>query len=383
LRPYGVILDGHLELGLEVLLFGNVIQEVRPHTGIPDDFVLSPAFVNAHSHLEYRHMLGKVQANDFPGWLREITRLKTEETPEQVIQACSIAARENRETGVGCIGEHSDRPGSAPALAESGLAGWIYQEVITIGDLSNIPSKLSFIKDKAEVARKTFGDAVSLSAHAPYTLDPNTLSEIGHQDCPLSIHVAETKNEKALFERGDGPLAAMFDRFGLTVPPPGRSLLDWLDEWGFLAPHRQFVHCCDLDEEDFERMAIAGVSVAHCPRSNTALWCPPAKVRRMIDAGLQVGLGLDSVASSGPIDMFAEMREALRVSGELGEPLTEEQVWNMATTMGYRTLGKRTESDWEIAPGSAVPLIGLKIEGAHSARDVVEQSTPKSVMWLS
>ncbi|MBC8063981.1 MAG: hypothetical protein H7Y17_04070, partial [Chlorobia bacterium] len=72
-RPYGIVQSGSLQLGLEILLHGNQITEVRPHTGIPENFVVSPAFVNAHSHLEYRGMQGKLKSEEYWSWIREIT----------------------------------------------------------------------------------------------------------------------------------------------------------------------------------------------------------------------------------------------------------------------------------------------------------------------
>ncbi len=374
LRPYGVVVDGHLELGIELVVHDGVIQEIRPHTGIPEAFVISSAFVNAHSHLEYRAMMGKIEAADFPSWLRRISELKASETAEETKEACQIAFSENRKTGVGYIGEHSDRPGSAEAMA--GTAGWIFQEVITISDLERIPEKLEFIRSKMT------DDRTSLSPHAPYTVDDETLRLLGEQRVPLSIHVAETPAEKAMWERNEGPLVDLFARCGRSLPPLGRKYLDWLEEWGYLAQNRQFVHACDLDAEDFERMAKAGVGVAHCPRSNRTLRCPRAKVRQMLEAGLNVGLGLDSAASGGPIDMFAEMQEALQTSEEIGQPVVGEEVWRMATKMGLRSVLSRPPIDWEVQAGSSVPLIKIHYEGAHSVRDLIESGSPALVDWV-
>ena len=80
-----------------------------------------------------------------------------------------------------------------------------------------------------------------------------------------------------------------------------------------------------------ELIAERGCTVAHCPRSNSALGCPTAPIGVLLDMGVRVGIGMDSAASSGMIDMFAEMRETVRTSRETSRPLTEEEVWHMAT----------------------------------------------------
>src|SRR6185436_1326660 len=102
---------------------------------------------------------------------------------------------------------------------------------------------------------------------------------------------------------------------------------------------------------------------AHCPRSNAALGCPPARIRELLHLGVDVGLGMDSAASSGPIDMFLEMRAALNTSNSIGKPLKGEEVWNMATAMGARTLGR---ADWDIEEGFEGPLLAIEADGVTS-----------------
>lgn len=99
----------------------------------------------------------------------------------------------------------------------------------------------------------------------------------------------------------------------------------------------------------------------------------------MLDAGIRVGLGMDSAASSGPIDMFEEMRAALAASHRRGEPLTGEQVLDMATAGGARSLGL---SGWEIKEGSTVPLIKIVVDGCHTAEDLIENGSPGCVQWV-
>jgi cytosine/adenosine deaminase-related metal-dependent hydrolase len=126
-------------------------------------------------------------------------------------------------------------------------------------------------------------------------------------------------------------------------------------------------------------MAKVGVRAAHCPRSNKRLQCPYAPIREMLDVGVLVGLGMDSPASGSTIDMFAEMRAALKLSQERRAPLSPEEVWNMATTMGALSLGT---SDWKIQKGSHVPLIQIWISDAASTKDLIQKSSPELVRWV-
>lgn len=378
LRPYGLVIDGRLEIGLEVVIDDHGrVDEVRPHTGVPDPYVVSPAFVNAHSHFEYRGLQGEVQESEYFAWIKELTGQKRSQTPQKVVDDCSTAAAENRATGVAIVGEHSDRPGSAQAMEEHGLRGTIFQEVITFTEHADPEPKIEEVRQKLAVSKGAFSGPVHLNPHAPWSVDEATLRMLAKDGGPKSIHVAESIHENAYFHSGNGPIAEIANEYGI-VHAQGARVVDYLDNLGYLRAGVQFVHACDLNLTEVEQMASAGVSVAHCPRSNEALSCPRAPVREMLDAGITVGLGLDSAASSGPIDMFAEMSSAMAVSLARGAAVTPEEVWRMATNAGALSLGFK---GWGIEVGSDVPLIKLNITNAHSTEDLIAYGAPEKIEW--
>ena len=385
LRPFGIIVGGHLELGLEVGVERGEITFIRGHTGVPDAYVLSPAFVNAHSHLEYRQMQATIDEPDYLPWIRELTRRKSEETDAEVDEGCRMAAVENRATGVARIGEHSDRPFSPARLSEVGIGGVIFQEVITFLEAQDPEAKLAAILAKADRARRAFGGPVFLSPHAYQTVDRATLRMLGDRGEPFSMHVAETPLESQLCVDGSGGLGDLYRRFGLAPPITGNRIVPSLRDLGLCRPGAQFVHACDVDDEAIELLTRNSVSVAHCPRSNVRLRCPIAPVRRLLSAGIEVGLGMDSPASGGPIDFFAEMRCAVASAQLLGEPLTGDQVWNMATEMGFRSIPGLPAESWLIEVGSRAPLVKVhasptgdldEIIASAGASDVERVSTP-------
>ena len=399
IRPYGIIINGELERGLEIAVVYGVVREIRASSHEPEPFIISPGFVNAHSHLEYRGMLDQIPHPEYYEWIYELSRLKPLESPEFVRKQCLIAAEENRKTGVAWIGEHSDRPGSAEAMVRHGLGGWIFQEVITSGS-ADVGATMLGVVAKMELAREILTSSpdtrasdnqpppvhtsptppsgrvtrlgLSLSPHAYFTVSHETLRMLGNQDAPISIHVSETEHETNFTKYGQGPLADRRRQFGVPFDVYGLSVVEVLNDLGVLRPGTQCVHCCDVDENDIALMAKGGVTIAHCPRSNVRLQCPIAPVREFLDAGITVGLGMDSPASGGAIDMFAEMRSALFVSVERGKPLTGEEVWRMATSEGYRSFGKPESAAWDIYQGSTTPLIFVETIGeAKSMEDVI------------
>ncbi|MEJ5169666.1 MAG: amidohydrolase family protein [Fimbriimonadales bacterium] len=379
IRPIGVVLDGRLELGLELVLFESRVMELRPHTGVPELFVVSPAFVNAHSHLEYRNVRLDPGERDFFRWLEALLPHKRSLEEAAAAEAADQAALENAAGGVAFVAEHSDLPVSVPALLKAGLGGIVFQETITFREWTNPQERLRQVRDRAR-SQQGCQERIRVcpSPHAPYTVDPDTLRAFGATDGPLSIHVAESVYERMWLTAGEGPFAEMHARAG-NPQPRARSSVEYLHDLGLCRPGVQWVHCCDVDEQDLELMALGGVSVAHCPRSNWTLGCPTAPIRRMLRAGLRVGLGTDSAASAGPPHLFAEMRRALQSSEDMGEPIAPEDVWRMATRLGAESLGI---DGWELNLGNRVPLIALHLPEARTTEDLIRDGSPEVVEWL-
>ncbi len=380
LRPHAVLIDGRLESGLEVEIdAAGEVHEVRALEGDPEEYVLSPAFVNAHSHLEYRGLQGQLTARGYYDWIQAITSAKLAQTPAQVREDCLVAAYENQLSGVAYIAEHSDRPYSGEAMSHHGLDGIIFQEVITFGKESVLGDRLGEVAENMRQNARHFDGDVHINPHAPWTVDEATLRSIAEAGGRISIHVAESVHENDYFEKDKGPIAQACRKAGVTRTL-GLRVVPYLAGLGYLRQGVQFVHCCDVEDGEIDQIATAGVAVAHCPRSNEALDCPRMPLREMLDAGVLVGLGLDSAASSGPIDMFAEMRMALEVAQKRGAEVTPEEVWRMATTMGAESLGLH---GWEIGEGRFVPMLKIHVSDAQSTGDLIATASPRSVEWVT
>jgi cytosine/adenosine deaminase-related metal-dependent hydrolase len=359
-----VVLPGaEVRSGLEVCIENGRIAEIRPWTKAAREeagLLLSPAFVNAHSHLEYADLEGAIPAaasgevSPYWTWIRTLTAIKSKRDPEAVRRAAQAAAQANRGCGVAALGEYSDWPVAGEAMSVAGIGGRIFKEVITLAEgaeegwLSAIGSSVS---DNSEIP-------THLSAHATYTVSPRAISAIAQRGEPNAIHAAETREEREFFMHGGGPIADLYRRYGIEWPVPGMSPVKFLDSIGAIHPRTQIVHACAVDEDDIDLMARRSATVAYCPRSNRFLSGGlRAPIARMREKGITVGIGMDSAASSGAADFFDEMRAALEDSG-----LSAEAIWDMATRGGSK--GVWPELDWRIATGADPDLILLRPRGA-------------------
>lgn len=125
-------------------------------------------------------------------------------------------------------------------------------------------------------------------------------------------------------------------------------------------------HCVKLDDHGITRFAATGTGVAHCPCSNMRLASGIAPVRRMLDAGVKVGLGVDGSASNDAGHLMAEARQAMLLArvGRSLEPfgcdhgpasMSARDALRLGTRGGAQVLGRFDEIG-QITPGYAADL---------------------------
>jgi 5-methylthioadenosine/S-adenosylhomocysteine deaminase len=149
------------------------------------------------------------------------------------------------------------------------------------------------------------------------------------------VHIAESPEELALLANGTGAFAAAWSRRGIPMPEPtGDSPIAWLARHGVLGPDLLCIHVVHAGEEDVARLARTGSAVAHCPLSNAAHMHGTASLATLLDAGLRVGCGTDSVASVGALDLLAEVRAARALAG-----LAAQAAFRLCTLDAARAIG--------------------------------------------
>jgi cytosine/adenosine deaminase-related metal-dependent hydrolase len=300
---------------------------------------LVPGLVNCHTHLELTHLRGRVDAREFPAWIRRLRELKDATGVPEFRAAAEQGVRDCWAAGVTCIADTGSTGVVLEALHALGGRGVIYQEVF-----GPDPARLDASLAELEAAVGRLGALVSgllrlgVSPHAPYTVSAPLYRAVTafarERGLPLAVHLAESREESALLATGTGPFADALRARGIAVAPQGLSPVHYLARLGVLAPDCLCIHCVQMTPGDIERLEGAGVSVAHCPRSNRAHGHGPAPLAAFRAAGLRVGLGTDSVVSTGDVNLWCEARAA---------GLGGEDVLHMLTLAGAHVLGLESE----------------------------------------
>ncbi len=179
---------------------------------------------------------------------------------------------------------------------------------------------------------------------------------------PLATHLSESTDEDTWLRTGTGA----WETFRDDLPaPPGTSGIRLLAEHGLLDQRMVAAHCVTVDDEEIELLARHDVAVAHCPRSNAFLGCGVAPLAELLAAGLRVGLGTDSPASTPSFDMFDELRAAVagaRARAGRPEALSAAEALELATIGSARALGLDDEIG-SLTPGKQADLTVVSLAG--------------------
>jgi guanine deaminase len=143
----------------------------------------------------------------------------------------------------------------------------------------------------------------------------------------------------------------------------GRSLLRQLDACGVVGPNFTAAHAIWLDDDDMRLMADKGASIAHNPGSNMRLGNGLARLRRMLDLGVTVGLGTDGPGSSDHQNMYEAMRAASMMSKvrtpHVAQWPSVEEIYSAATVGSAAAMGRSDLG--RLAPGFLADIVFLDL----------------------
>ncbi len=185
---------------------------------------------------------------------------------------------------------------------------------------------------------------------------------------PIQSHLSESREEiawvKELFP-DCGSYYATYQKHGL-----------WTDK-------TLMAHCVWSDREELAAMKEAGVTVVHCPDSNSNLRSGVAPIRKMLDMGVQVVLGSD-ISGGDKLNVFDILNSAIKVSKlrsaydtEGPRELTPGEAWYLATSEANVWFGEKPG----FAPGNRLNAMVVADDKVCSAQSLTPQQRLERLIY--
>jgi aminodeoxyfutalosine deaminase len=362
-RAEPAIRDGAIALDGDAVVAVGKRAEIEHRYGAGErlDAILLPALVNAHLHLELSYLKGGVAGGEgLPSWIGLFVSSRTAARAGRPEEAMAMAAEDLRRAGVAAVGDVSNTLASLEPLARNGICGTVFHEIFGFA-----PERLERVALGARAERTRRGPPprglrVVESPHAVYSTHRVGLEALLRAG-PGSLHLAEDPAERLFCRDGSGGFRRMNEALGGTgleidaLRVQGRSAVAAVAP--LLRPHHLVVHCVDLDDEDVGLLALSGATAVLCPRSNRYIVGLLPRLPALLEAGVPMAVGTDSLASSPSLAPLAELallhREYPQVPAERLLPLA----WN-GPAVGAPHVGR-------LAPGAAPGVVAAPLGGAR------------------
>src|SRR5215216_2579552 len=323
--------------------------------------VLMPGLINAHTHVPMTLLRGLADDLRLDVWLMGYMMPVEREfvSPEFVRLGTLLACAEQIRSGVTTFNDmYYFEEDVAKAAADAGVRAVCGQTVMKFP----APDAASY-EDSLQMAREFIQKwkdhpliVPAVSPHAPYTCTAEILratAELAKEfDVPLHTHLSETAFE----------VENMRNEHGIPVIP-------YVKKQGLLEAKVIAAHCVHVDSGEIRTLMHTGAGVSHNPSSNLKLASGFAPVMKMLETGLNVGIGTDGPASNNDLDMFEEVRLAAFVAKAVtNDPTSLPAPWAllMATRLGAQALhiGHLTGS---LEVGKRADLILVDLSPVHNS----------------
>ena len=359
------------QVGKTISLPGTADQiiDMRGH-------VVVPGMVNTHHHMFQNLTRAVPAAQNAPlfGWLQTLYPIWSRIGPEHIYWSTALALAELALSGCTTSSDHlylypngTRLDDSLAAAADIGLRFHGTRGSMSIGESKgglppdSLTEKEPTILSDCQRVIETFHDKkrfamqrIAIAPCSPFSVSMDLMRESARMarsyGVGLHTHLAENSED----------IEYSLANFGMR---PG----DFIEAVEWTGPDVWHAHCVQLDSTEIQLFASTGTGIAHCPCSNMRLASGIAPVRKMLDAGVNIGLGVDGSASNDSGHMLSEARQAMLLQRVMkgGDAMTARETLSMATRGGAAVLGR--DDIGVLAPGYAADIAAFNTRGIDFA----------------
>jgi 8-oxoguanine deaminase len=352
-----------------IFIRGNLIEAIGAASDLPHtadevidarNHLVTPGLINTHHHMvqSLTRAIPAVQNAELFSWLKGLYPIWAGLTPDMVRVSNQVAMSELLLSGCTTSSDHLyiypngvRLDDSIDAARSIGLRFTATRGAMSVGQSKGGLPPDHLVENEAAILKETqrlldtyhdtaHGSMLHIAAApcSPFTVSQDLMRESAalarSYKARLHTHLAEN----------DHDIAYTLEKFNCT-PTQYAEQLGWVghDVW--------HAHCVKLDDEGIYLFGKTKTGVAHCPCSNMRLASGIAPVRKMLNAGVPVGIGVDGSASNDGAHLLGEARQAMLLArlGKSLEPfgcdtapqeMTARDALALATTGGAAVLGR-------------------------------------------
>ena len=284
------------------------------------DMVVIPGLVNTHHHLfqNLTRCYPGSQNESLFGWLTNLYPIWNNILPSDIYISTLIGLSEMVISGCTTSSDHlylfpngSKLEDQIEAAMEVGCRFHATRGSMSIGESKGglPPDSLTededyILKDCQRVIEKFHNSSdfsmlkIALAPCSPFSVSQNLMKQTAElaRDFSVSLHTHLAENiEDIIYTQ---------EHFGMR---PGQ----YIEELGWVGNDVWHAHCVKLNKEEINLFSRTGTGIAHCPCSNMRLGSGIAPLRKWIDEGVKVGLGVDGSSSNDSGHLLSEARQAM------------------------------------------------------------------------
>ena len=330
--PAGENTDAELN---ELLRQVDEVIDARRH-------VVVPGLINTHHHMvqSLTRAVPQVQNAELFSWLKGLYPIWAGLTPEMVRVSNQVAMAELLLSGCTTSSDHLYIYPNGVRLDDSieaahtiGMRFTATRGSMSVGQSQGGLPPDSVVEKEPAILKETqrlietwhdasFGSMmhVAVAPCSPFSVSQDLMRESAKlaraHGVRLHTHLAENDHDVAYTQ----------EKFNCT-PAQYAQDLGWVgsDVW--------HAHCVKLDDEGTYLFARTRTGIAHCPCSNMRLASGILPLRKMLDAGVPMGLGVDGSASNDAAQLLNEARQAMLLA-RVGRAMALPRIENGRTVYG-------------------------------------------------
>lgn len=318
----------------------------------PFKTLIVPGFVNAHTHTDITIRPYGGTPRIFSGWVLSLMEKRKFLGASGMNRLRLKAFKEFVSGGTTLIGDIIE-PDSFYDISEISKKTSLIPRVKGFMELRGLNPEFAgqrikefknFLRKNSNIFKKTEKYySLGISPHSIYSVSEDLFKEIIKENSKLgfkiAIHASEHSAEAEFISGNGGDIAEnLLPAFNLSefskplkTFPTSVSYLNYLK---ILSKNTSLIHANEISGEDIEIIKQTGANIIHCPRSNTFFNSKKLPLKKLLDSGVTVSIGTDSLYSNESLSIIDELKYAKKIHSDV----SSKDLFTAATVEGAKAI---------------------------------------------